>query len=325
MEFDMIMSNMYGKHMREAISNLEKFIIRTPLIPFHTADFEIQSRIYLKPENLQLLGSYKIRGIVSVLKECEEHFLQSGLAVASAGNMALAIAFLAQQLKIPCRIYVPESAPQTKLLAIQKCGAEIIRLKYDDVWQIVNGNIQLPDDRIFIHPACNASLLKGYSTIASEVIDDMPDADAIVIPFGVGGLSLGISHAMHKIKPHLAIYTCEPETASPFKSSLQLSKPISIERVPSFVDAIGTPEVLPQVFHQLAPIVNDSLVIPLHDIRQALRDLYFNNKLVCEGAAACSLAAAIQLAKLGKYQKIVCILSGGNIDIDVLNETICCD
>ena len=309
--------------MREAILNLEKLIIRTQLIPFHTADLDIQSQIFLKPENLQIFGSYKIRGIVSVLKESDLHFLQSGLAAASAGNMAQAIAFSAQQLKIPCRIYVPTSAPQTKMLAIQKLGAEIIRLHYEDVWKIVRGDIELPDDRIFIHPALNASLLKGYSIIAHEIIEDMPDADAVVIPFGVGGLSLGIGNAMHQIKPHLAIYTCEPETASPLKTSLQLGKPICVHRIPSFVDAIGTPEVLPQVFNQLAPIVKDSLVISLNDIKQALRNLYFNNKLVCEGAAACSLAAAIQLAKLGKYQKIVCILSGGNIDIETLKESIC--
>ncbi|OGT45136.1 MAG: hypothetical protein A3E83_07615 [Gammaproteobacteria bacterium RIFCSPHIGHO2_12_FULL_41_20] len=306
--------------MRESILNLEKLIIRTPLIPFCNTYFDIGSRIFLKPENLQIFGSYKIRGIVSVLKEIEPHILQKGLCVASAGNMAQAVAFSAQELNIPSRIYVPEAAPQTKLMAIQKLGAEIIRMHYEDVWKIVRGDIKLPDDRIFIHPALNQSLLNGYSKIADEIIDEMPDIDAIVIPFGVGGLSLGIGNRIQQRNPHIAIYTCEPETASPLKSSLQLTKPISIDRKPSFVDAIGTPEVLPQVFHQIASLVKDSLVISLNDIKHVLKSLYFNHKLVCEGAAGCSLAAAIQLAKLGSYQKIVCILSGGNIDDAVLKQ-----
>lgn len=208
--------------MREEILNLEKLIIRTQLIPFHTTDLDIQSRIYLKPENLQIFGSYKIRGIVSVLKESNPLFLQSGLSAASAGNMAQAVAFSAQKLKIPCRIYVPESAPQTKMLAIQKLGAEIIQLPYEDVWKIVRGEIAIPDDRIFIHPALNTSLLKGYSIIAHEIIEDMPDADAIVIPFGVGGLSLGVGNAIHQLNPHIAVYACEPETASPLKEALKL-------------------------------------------------------------------------------------------------------
>lgn len=306
--------------IREDIINLEKLIIKTPLISFHNADLDIKSRIFLKPENLQMFGSYKIRGIVSVLKEIEPAILQKGLCAASAGNMAQAIAFSAQQLKISSRIYVPESAPQTKLMAIQKLGAEIVKMPYEDVWKIVRGDIKLADDRIFIHPALNPSLLNGYAKIADEIIDEVPDLDAIVIPFGVGGLSLGISNAILQHNPSIAIYTCEPETAQPFKKSLKLAKPSSVNRIPSFVDAIGTPEVLPHVFHQLAPLVKDSLVISLDDIKQALKHLYSHHKLVCEGAASCSLAAAIQLAKLGGYQKIACILSGGNIDDAVLRQ-----
>lgn len=308
--------------MENSRLNLMKLIIKTPLIPFCSPDCDIQPRIFLKAENLQLGGSYKIRGIISVIEEIEPQILQKGLCAASAGNMAQAIAFSAQRLKIPSRIYVPESAPRNKILAIQKCGAEIIRLHYDDIWKIVRGDIKLPDDRIFIHPALNQALLNGYSKIADEIIDEMPDIDAIVIPFGVGGLSLGISKRLQQRNPHIAIYTCEPETAFPFKSSLQLTKPASIDRKPSFVDAIGTPEVLPQVFHQLAPLIKDSLVISLDDIKQALKCLYYSHKLVCEGAAGCSLAAAIELAGHGQYQKIVCILSGGNIDYDVLSQFI---
>lgn len=308
--------------MNNDILQLEQLILRTPFIPFHTVDKELASRIYLKPENLQLFGSYKIRGIVSVLKSCDPHALQAGISAASAGNMAQAVAFSAQKLNISSRIYLPESAPQNKKIAIQQLGAEIVQLPYQDIWKIVSGETTPPDDRMFIHPALNESLLKGYSTIAHEMLEDMPDMDAVVIPFGVGGLTLGIARALSQLKSEVAIYACEPETAAPLKASLLANQSSSIHRIPSFVDAIGTPEVLPPVFQQLLPILNDSLVISLNDIKQALKMLYFKHKLICEGAAACSLAAAIQLAKQSRYQKIACILSGGNIDNDVLNTSI---
>jgi threonine dehydratase len=164
--------------------------------------------------------------------------------------MAQAVAYAAQQLNIPCRLYVPDSAPQIKIQAIQNSGAEIIQMPYEDVWKIVRGDIKVSDDRIFIHPALNSFLLKGYAKIAEEILEAMPDADAIVIPFGVGGLSLGISKTIRKYNPEIAIYTCEPETACPLKTSLQMNKPVSVHRAASFVDAIGTPEVLADVFHQ---------------------------------------------------------------------------
>lgn len=296
------------------MQKLDQSIIRTPLIPFHNRDTELQSQIFLKPENLQIFGSYKIRGIVAAVKNIKPAILSRGISAASAGNMAQAVAYVARELNIPCRIYVVETAPQVKLDAIQKLGAEIVKLPYKILWQYVNTQLTPPDDRFFIHPAFNKALLNGYSTIGSEIIQDMPDVDAVVIPFGVGGLSLGIIQAIRKVNSDIAIYTAEPETASPLNISLQHNKAMSIERTPSFVDAIGTPEVLPEVFRQLAPLVKDSLVMSLEEVKDAFRKLFFNNKLVTEGAAACSMAAAISLAKQNKYKKIVSIISGGNID-----------
>lgn len=291
---------------------MEKLILRTPLIPFSN------EQIYLKPENLQMFGSYKIRGIVSLIADADPTLLKEGLSAASAGNMAQAVAYVAQKLNIPCRIFIPDSAPQVKKEMIIKLKAELIELPFQDVWAMVRGDRKPPEKGIFIHPAYNDSLRKGYSSIAHEIIEDMPQTDAIVIPFGVGGLSLGIGMAMRKLKPDIAIYTCEPETAAPLKKSLSKGQALSVERIPSFVDAIGTSEVLPWVYKQLAPILKDSIVVSLNEIRLAMKSLLFNNKMICEGAAGCSLAAAIRLAETGKHEKIACIISGGNVSPDVL-------
>lgn len=299
--------------------NLTKLTLRAPLLPVIKLD-DGEPVIYLKPENLQRFGSYKIRGIISVIANAKPELLMKGLSAASAGNMAQAVAYVAGILKIPCTIYMPESAPEVKKEMVLKLGARIIEMSYEQVWGMVRGDIQPSEEGIFIHPALNESLRKGYSAIAHEIMADLPDVDAVVIPFGVGGLTLGIGMEMKKLRPGVSIYTCEPETAAPLKMSLVCGQASSVERIPSFVDAIGTPEVLPHVFNLLEPIIEDSIVVPMKEIEQGLKELLMRQKLLCEGAAACAYAAALRLSATTNHKKIVCILSGGNISPDVLRD-----
>lgn len=302
---------------------MENLIIRTPLIPFGCSrDASLACEIYLKPESLQMLGSYKIRGIVNVIKEADPAILKHGLSAASAGNMAQAIAYMAKTLQIPSKIFIPDSAPTIKKENILKLGAQLIEMPYQAVWEIVRNNLPPEQKGVFVHPVYNASLIKGYGTIAEEIIEDLPEVDAIIIPFGVGGLSIGVATALQKLKKDISIYTCEPETASPMKKSLEANSPCSMTRLASFVDAIGTPEVLPEVYKILKPLLKDSLVISIADIKKALKLLLLQTKLVCEGAAACSLAAGLYLAERNVYRKIVCILSGGNISNEVLLDIL---
>jgi threonine dehydratase len=294
--------------------------VRTPLIPLHSEENRQSGKIFLKPENLQPFGSYKIRGVASVLRMAKTEELKHGLCAASAGNMAQAVAFAAQRSGIGCRIYIPDSAPEVKKSAIRKLGAVLVERPFHEIWKIVNGEIKVDEPGLFIHPAFNDRLLLGYGSIADELIADLPDIDAVVIPFGVGGLALGIAKRMSELRPSISIYLVEPETAAPFKQSLKRGAASKIERMPSFVDAIGTPEVLPQVFKRLTPSVTDSIVVTLAEIKETLRALYFNHKLICEGAGAASLAAATKLSHSSSHNKIACILSGGNIDKKILDE-----
>lgn len=295
-------------------------IIRTPLLPFYSEQHQVKAAIYLKPENLQAFGSYKIRGIDAVFKNTPVTQIKHGVAAASAGNMGQAIAFMARKINIPCTIYVPDSTPAIKKDRIHNLGAKLVELPFEELWKfITHPPLCSPDTPVFIHPFFTESLLLGYECIAEEIIADLPELDAIVIPIGIGGLALAISRALKKLKPDVAIFTCESETAAPFKAALQNNKSIRIKTTQSFVDAIGTPEILPQIFNLLAPAVVDSEVVSLVDIQNALRMLLINNKVLCEGAAACSLAAAINIAKRTSYQNIVSILTGGNLASDYIH------
>lgn len=296
---------------------IKEMILRTPLIAFEQNPLSSGGRIFLKPENLQTFGSYKIRGIQSAIQNAPKSILSRGLSTASAGNMAQAVAFVARRLDVPCQIYVPDTAPEIKIAAIKKLGANLIELPFAQVWEMVR-HPPKEVEGLFIHPVFTPGLLEGYGTIAKELLTDRPTLDAVVIPFGVGGLTLGVARALKSLKPNILIYACEPETAAPLKKSLQMGQATQVIRVPSYVDAIGTPEVLQKVFVEVRDLVTDSLVVSLAETTRALRSLALDRKLVCEGAAAVGFAAGLQLAAKNPEMEIACILTGGNISPELL-------
>lgn len=300
----------------------ESIVLRTPLLPFFPHPLTLNATIYLKAENLQPLGSFKIRGIDSLFKSIPIEHFKKGIAAPSAGNMGQAIAFMAQKYRIPCKIFVPDTTPEIKKEKIRKLGATLEELPMRELWKLVANPPQTMNGMYFVHPFFTDALLKGYERIAEEILCDLPDVEAVVVPLGIGGLAMAIARAFKKLKPDTAIYVCEPETAAPFKASLLDNKPASIQMLPSFVDAIGTPETLPEVYKLLAPLIIDSEVVKLENVKKALHQLFANHKLICEGAAACGLAAAIQIAEHSEHKNIVCILTGGNLSNDYVRLII---
>lgn len=303
--------------------DLERFLIRTPLLPFDSNDNVLNGRIFLKPENLQVLGSYKIHGVTSFFKNTDWHHLERGVAAISAGNMGQSIAFFAKQLGIPCTIYVPESAPQIKKNRIKDLNAHVTELPFSELWHYVMHPPFSDEGPLLVHPIFTPSLLMGYERIAYEIMTDLPDMDAIVIPIGLGGLAIALSRVVKKLMPCVDIFLCETESMPTFKRALEHGMPVKITPQSSFVDAIGTPEILPTVYSQLAPVVKDSEVVTMQQVRQALKLALYTNKILCEGAAACSLAAAMSIAKRSMhYKKIVCILTGGNLPPSYLAQML---
>ncbi len=298
------------KLIEEARERIKGKVLRTPLVRLNVDD--ASAEIFLKPENLQPTGSFKVRGVSNAIALAGPDARKRGVYTCSAGNMAQALAWQARQNKIPCTVIVPDNAPQTKLEAIKRFGAKTIQASFDEVWNIVVTHRYPPlDGSVFIHPFADIRMMAGNGTAGLEILEDLPDVDSVVIPFGGGGLSVGIASAIRAKRPQTRIYAVEPETAAPLSASFAAGSAKEIERTPSFVDGIGGKSVLPEMWER-ARILLLPRVVSLSEIAAAIKLLIERNRVVAEGAGAASVAAATT-GKAGSG-KIVCIVSGGNID-----------
>lgn len=288
--------------------------IRTPLVRLNVDD--TPGEIYLKLENLQPIGSFKVRGAANAIALADSAELIDGVYTASAGNMAQGMAYVARKRGIPCRVVVPENAPQTKIAALQRLGGQPIHVSYDTWWQVLLEHHFEGVPGKFIHPVSDPAVIAGHGTIGLEVLEDLPDVDTIIIPFGGGGLSSGIASAIKTLKPSTKVYACEPETAAPLAPALKAGSPQKIDYQSSFVDGMGGKTLLPEMWPLVNSLLDGSRVVPLTDIAAAIRLLIERNRIVAEGAGAAPVAAA--LSGHPSQGKTVCIISGGNIDADKL-------
>jgi len=277
--------------------------------------------IFLKLENLQPTGSFKVRGATNSIALAGPKVRTNGVYTCSAGNMAQALAWQARQRKIPCTVIMPDVAPKTKLQAVERFGAKVIQLSYDEVWKVATERYYEPlADAVFIHPFATREMIAGNGTAGLEILEDVPDVESVVIPFGGGGLTTGVASAVRGKKPNTKIYTVEPETAAPLSASLKAGKAMEIHRTPSFVDGIGGNNVFPEMFGAMKSLVHAALVCSLKEIADSVRLLVERNRVVAEGAGAAGVAAAVS-GKAGSG-KIVCVVSGGNIDSAVLAKIL---
>lgn len=276
--------------------------------------------IYLKLENLQPIGSFKLRGAGNAIAQAPAEALTRGVYTASAGNMAQGVAWNARRFGLPCQVIVPDHAPETKLAAVRRLSGEVIKVPFDRWWEVIVSGDYADLDGCFIHPVTDPAVMAGNGTIGLEILDDLPDVDAIVIPYGGGGLSSGIASAVRALKPATRIYAAEVETAAPLAASLRAGRPVEVEYKPSFVDGIGGKSVLPEIWERVSNLLDGSLVVTLEQIRAAIRLLAERQRIIAEGAGAASVAAA--LAGKAGAGKVVCVVSGGNIELDVLAEIL---
>jgi threonine dehydratase len=302
------------QEIRSAQSRIRSIAMRTPLV--RLAVEEGPAEIFLKLENLQAIGSFKLRGAGNAMLIASPEELANGVFTASAGNMAQGVAWNARRLGIPCTVVVPEHAPETKLAAVRRLGGTITKVPFDQWWEILlTGKYQKCKGR-FIHPVSDPAVIAGNGTIGLEILEDLPDVDAVVIPYGGGGLSCGIASALRALRPQTKIYACEVETACPLATSLAAGEPRAVKYVPSFVDGIGGKSLLPEMWPMVGDLLDGSLVMPLSAVASAIRLLAERNRIIAEGAGATPVAAALS-GKAGSG-KIVCVVSGGNIDSAVL-------
>jgi threonine dehydratase len=285
--------------------------IRTPTVRLNLDD--APAEIFLKLENLQPIASFKLRGAANRILSVDRDELDGGVWTASAGNMSQGVAWCARLLGIPCAVVVPETAPQAKLDATRRLGARIVSVPIDD-WLDCFITHEHPEmTGLFVHAFDDPDVMAGNGTAGLELLEDVPDLDAVVIPYGGGGLACGIASAVRALRPQTRIYAVEVETGAPLAASLAAGEPVRVEYTPSFVDGIGAPIVFDGVFELSRQLLDSSIVVKLDEIAAAVRLLAERNRVVAEGAGAASVAAALRGDAGGG--KVACIVSGGNIDL----------
>lgn len=299
--------------VRAAAARLTGIAIHSPLLRL---EGDAPAEIHLKLESLQPTGSFKVRGAGNALATGDPALIAEGVATASAGNMARAAAWLARRRGVPCIVVAPDDAPAAKLDPVEALGARVKLVPFDEWWQVLvdRGHPEL--DGFFIHPVSDPAVITGNATIGLEIVADLADVDAVVVPFGGGGLSSGIASAVKALSPRVRVYAAEVATAAPLAASLAAGQPVEVDRTPSFVDGIGARGVLAEMWPLVSSVIDDSIVVELDAVAEAMRRLATRNRVIAEGAGAAALAAALT-GRAGNG-KVVAVISGGNIDSSVL-------
>jgi threonine dehydratase len=295
-----------------ARDNIRPFALRTPLLRLQAE--RPGANIFLKLENLQPWGSFKIRAAVNVLKTMDAVRLRRGVVTASAGNFGQGLAFAARAMGVPATVVVPSGAAATKVAALHELGAKVIRRSFDEWWSVLTSRACPGEDGVFVHPVAEPGVLAGNATIGAEILEDLPGCDAVVVPFGGGGLICGIGSVMRRLRPTVRMIVAESEAAQPAGAALQHGSPVTVPHRQSFVDGMGSTTVLAQMWPLLRAVADESACASFEQIAAVIRLLAGRHRIIAEAAGAVSVAAALGAPALNG--NVVCIVSGGNIDTD---------
>jgi threonine dehydratase len=304
--------------IEEARGRLAGVALRTPLVRLFTP--EHPREIYLKLENLQPGGAFKIRGAYNAVSRIPPERLGEGVLTASAGNMAQGVALSARARGIPCAVVVPDTAAETKIEAIERLGARVIRVSFDRWWRTFEERSYPGETGAFVHAFDDPHVMAGNGTIGLEILEDLPDVDRVFVPWGGGGLATGIASALRAKAPRVKVLAAEVETGAPLGPSLARGSPQQITYTRSFVDGIGGRTVFPAMFERARALGLGARSASLAEIADAIRLLVLRHRVVAEGAGAAALACA--LGDEGQGQKTVCVVSGGNLDAQVLRTIL---
>src|SRR5579871_2818657 len=279
------------EQIRAAQARIASAVIRMPLVRLNVDT--TPADIYLKLENLQPIGSFKLRGASNAMLLASREQLAAGVWTASAGNMAQGVAWQARRMGLPCTIVVPDHAPEAKLQAIRRLGGDIIKVPFAEWFQVLSTRRFAGMDGLFVHPVSDPAVMAGNGTIGLEILEELPDVDAVVIPYGGGGLSTGIASALRARSPRTRVFTAEPETGAALAAARAAGEPVEVDYTASWVDGSGSRKVLAEMWPQVAPLIDDALVVSLADTAAAVRLLAARLHVIAEGAGALAVAAAL--------------------------------
>jgi threonine dehydratase len=304
--------------IENAARSMRGTVVRTPLLTYPRAT---DRDIYLKPENLQPRGSFKIRCAFNAVAALDPAQLSKGVYTASTGNFALGVAETARSRGADVRVYVTETAASSKIEALRGLGAEVVKTSYEKWWGILCGDIPEGENGTFLHPCACRDVVVGDATIGLELLEDCPDVEVILVPFGGGGLIAGISLACMRWGSRAKLYACETEAATPLHASFAAGRTVEITPGSTpMVAGIGVSTVLDANWPYLNAWVDGVVVASLEDTAEAIRCLAKSNHIVVEGAGAVALAAAHHPYFAGK--RIAAVLTGGGIDMPVLASVL---
>ena len=302
--------------IRDAAGHVYEAAIRTPLVPLGRV-VEGGPDIFLKLETLQPIGSFKIRGAWNAVRRLTREQTRDGVWTVSAGNAAQGVALAARKAGVPCSVMVMDTAPEAKLRNIDRLGATIVKATYDECWRTVEAHHSERMRGHFVHPFDDDDFISGNGTAGLEIVEDLPDVDAVVAAVGGGGLLAGIGVALRALRPEARVYAAEPETAAPLERSLRRGEASRFDEwTASFVDGAGGKSVLATMWPLLREYVHESIVVSLDETARAMRLTAERVRVIAEGAAACAVAAAVspRIAARG-HRKVVAVVSGGNVDL----------
>jgi threonine dehydratase len=302
--------------VRAAATRIYPVAARTPIVRLDPLSNALPE-IYLKLEVFQPIGSFKIRGAMNAVGRLSQDELARGVWTVSAGNAAQGVALAAREAGAPASVLVMETAPATKLAAIERLGAKIVKATYDECWRAVESH---QSDRMtgrLVHPFDDDDFISGNGTVALEILEELPDVDAVITPMGGGGLLAGIATVLAALAPAAKLYAAEPATAAPLAASLAAGRPVRFENwTASFVDGAGGKSVLPSMWPLLSSTIAESIVVSLESVAEAMKLAADRRHVIAEGAAGCAIAAALspRIRDAG-YKKVCAVVSGGNIDL----------
>ena len=305
----------------EARERLGTVIVKTKLIYSSVFSEETGNEVYIKPENLQRTGSFKIRGAYNKISKLTEEEKKKGVIASSAGNHAQGVALAAQKLGIKAVIVMPKHTPLIKVEATRKYGAEVILSGevYDEAFQKAK-ELQEKEGYIFIHPFDDEDVIEGQGTIALEVLEELPDADIIMVPLGGGGLISGVAAAAKMKNPQIKIVGVEPEGAASALKSIEKGKVTELKEASTIADGAAVKRIGNIDFDYIKKYVDEIITVSDYELMEAFLLLVEKHKIVAENAGILSVAGLKKLKEKGK--KIISILSGGNIDVLTISSMI---
>lgn len=297
-----------------ATARIAGYAVRTPLVRLPSTDDGPE--VWLKLETLQPIGAFKIRGAANAMAAATSEELRAGVYTCSAGNMAQGVAYMARARGVRCTAVVPDHAPHAKLDAIARLGGDVIKVPFAEWWQVMISHRYPGLPGLFVHPVSDPLVMAGNGTIGLEILEDLTDIDTVIVPYGGGGLACGIATALRARSPKTRILASEVDTSAAFAAALAAGEPTTVPYTPSFVDGIGSSRVLDDMWPRARALLDGSCVVSLDEVAAALRTVAQRTRVIAEGAGASSVAAALSGRAGGG--RIVCVVSGGNIDLAVL-------